>query len=185
MEAAQVEFERLRATVTEQAVALHLREGTDTPQKTAEHLSGLLAYRQDRAGGFMATTLLQATPTETVGQVRSRLVGLSEHRNEIEAVVVIDEEGRLMADLALFDLLAAPDGQGLGELVERLGNPEPVTVDVEADVDDVAGRLIESRRSSLLVVEGDCRPLGRILADDVLDALRASESRLHFPRLLQ
>ena len=155
------------------------------PQKTAEHLSGLLAYRQDRAGGFMTTTLLQATPTETVGQVRSRLVGLSEHRNEIEAVVVIDEEGRLMADLALFDLLAAPDGQGLGELVERLGNPEPVTVDVEADVDDVAGRLIESRRSSLLVVEGDCRPLGRILADDVLDALRASESRLHFPRLLQ
>ena len=48
----------------------------------------------------------------------------------------------------------------------------------------VAERLIEARRLSLVVVEGD-KPLGRILADDVLDALVPAKGRIHFPRLLQ
>jgi hypothetical protein len=35
------------------------------------------------------------------------------------------------------------------------------------------------------VVDDDGRPLGRILSDDVLDALVPGHGRLHFPRLLQ
>jgi len=154
------------------------------PPDTAQQLRALLGYRQDRAGGFMSTTLAQAASSSTVAQVRAQLAGLVEHRNEIEAVVVLDDGGCLLADLVLFDLLTAADDQSLGERVEQLGHPEPVTVDAGADVDTVAGALIESRRSSLLVVDDERRPLGRILADDVLDALRAGDSRLHFPRLL-
>jgi len=154
------------------------------PPVTGEHLRVLLGYRQDRAGGFMSTTLAQAVSSSTVADVRAQLAALVEHRSEIEAVVVLDEGGCLLADLALFDLLTAADGWTLGELVTRLGHPEPLTVTADADVDTVAGALIESRRSSLLVVDDQRRPLGRILADDVLDALRAGESRLHFPRLL-
>ena len=36
---------------------------------------------------------------------------------------------------------------------------------------EVAGQLVEARRLSLVVVDDDGRPIGRILADDVLDAL--------------
>ena len=49
---------------------------------------------------------------------------------------------------------------------------------------DVAARLIETRRHSMVVVDDDGRPLGRILADDVLDALVPTKGRFHFPRLL-
>jgi hypothetical protein len=49
----------------------------------------------------------------------------------------------------------------------------------------VATEMVESRRSSLLVVDGQGRPLGRILSDDVLDALVPGHGRLHFPRLLR
>ena len=37
----------------------------------------------------------------------------------------------------------------------------------------------------VLVVDDDGKPLGRILSDDVLDALVPGHGRLHFPRLLQ
>jgi hypothetical protein len=36
-----------------------------------------------------------------------------------------------------------------------------------------------------IVVDDDDRPVGRILADDVIDALLPERGRLHFPRLLQ
>ena len=53
-----------------------------------------------------------------------------------------------------------------------------------ASADEVAERLIESRRLSMVVVDDDGRPIGRILADDVLDALVPTKGRFHFPRLL-
>jgi CBS domain-containing protein len=49
----------------------------------------------------------------------------------------------------------------------------------------VATEMVESRRSSLLVVDEKGRPLGRILSDDILDALVPGHGRLHFPRLLR
>ncbi len=49
----------------------------------------------------------------------------------------------------------------------------------------MATELVESRRSSLLVVDDHGLLLGRILSDDVLDALVPGHGRLHFPRLLQ
>ena len=56
---------------------------------------------------------------------------------------------------------------------DLLGEREPVMVGVEAKLAEVAERLIESRHSSVVVVDDDGRPLGRILADDVVDALDA------------
>ena len=51
--------------------------------------------------------------------------------------------------------------------------------------DEVAERLIDARRMSVVVVDDDDRPVGRILADDVIDALMPERGRIHFPRLLQ
>lgn len=147
-------------------------------------LRSLLVYREDRAAGFMTTTLARATAADTVAAVRTRLAGMVEHRSEIDAVLVVDSDGHVEADVTLFDLLVAPVDQLMGALMDRLSTPGPLTVGVDADVETVAARLIESRRSSLLVVDSEDRPLGRILADDVLDALRPGDSRLHFPRLL-
>jgi len=57
-------------------------------------------------------------------------------------------------------------------------------VSPHASANEVAARLIETRRHSMVVVGEDGRPLGRILADDVLDALVPTKGRFHFPRLL-
>ena len=98
-------------------------------------------------------------------------------------MAVLDQAGTLLGDVSAFDLLISDGGRPVGELIDP-DNP-PVTLHPDADLDLVATELVESRRSSLLVVDDDGRPLGRILADDVLDALVPGHGRLHFPRLLQ
>jgi Mg/Co/Ni transporter MgtE len=129
----------------------------------------------------MTTVLALARPEESVSDVARRLAELFDHRSEVDAVAVVDEEGRLLGDLTLFDLVVAPPDAAVGTLIHE---ERPVTVRPDAPVDEVAAQLVESRRSSLLVVDEEDRPVGRILADDVVDALMG-RGRLHFPRLLQ
>jgi CBS domain-containing protein len=155
------------------------------PAERAAHLSGLLAYPEDQAGGFMTTTLVCVGDDSTVRQVRGTLRESSDHRSEIDSVVVLDSDGCLIGDVALFDLLVAGDEQRLAEVLAVDDRSAPISVRADADAREVAAALVESRRSSVLVVDGGGRPLGRILADDIVDALTPDRGRLHFPRLLQ
>jgi CBS domain-containing protein len=153
------------------------------PAQTQRELARLLGYPGDEAGGFMTSVLACAGPGERVGEVRERLASQIEHRTEIDSVAVLDPDGHLIGDIPAFDLLISDDDQRLGDLIDP-DNPL-VTLSPDTSLDAVATELVESRRSSLLVVDESGRPLGRILSDDVLDALVPGHGRLHFPRLLQ
>jgi Mg/Co/Ni transporter MgtE len=93
---------------------------------------------------------------------------------------VVDENGRLLSDLPLFDLLVADDSTPLSELIP---DTRPVTVHPEAFLDEVVDRLTEARASSVVVVDPEGRPMGRVLADDVIDALKEGGLRLKLPWL--
>lgn len=150
-------------------------------EEQREELTELLEYREDTAGGFMTTSLVIATPNEGVALVRDRLRAEREHAGDIDAVAVVDEGGRYLDDVSLFELAIAGPDQPISELI---GECTPVTVMVSAEVAEVASQLIESRRSSVVVVDPDYHPVGRILADDIIDALLPERGRFHFPRLL-
>jgi CBS domain-containing protein len=152
---------------------------------TAGELSALLSYPEREAGGFMTTTLVQARPGSTIGEVKQAVAALGQHREEIDAVVICRDDGDLVADLPLFDLVTHADDVTVSDVLTADGHPEPLTVLPDASVADVADQLVRTRRSSLLVVDEQGQALGRILADDVLDALLPERGRLHFPRLLQ
>ena len=153
------------------------------PPATARELARLLGYPADEAGGVMTTVLACAEPSETVEEVRRRLVKLAKHQTEIDSVVVLDEDGRVIGDVSAFDLLVHKSGAPLAKLIDP-DNP-PVTLRPDADLDTVATEMVDSRRSSLLVVDDEGKPLGRILSDDVLDALVPGHGRLQFRRILQ
>ncbi|HUZ37722.1 MAG TPA: CBS domain-containing protein [Streptosporangiaceae bacterium] len=153
------------------------------PAPTQRELARLLGYPGDEAGGVMTTVLACAKPEETVEQVRRRLAELARHQTEIDSVAVLDEDGRLIGDVSAFDLLVSDGDTTLAGLIDP--DELPVTLRPDDDLDKVATEMVESRRSSLLVVDDEGRPLGRILSDDVLDALVPGHGRLHFPRLLQ
>ncbi|RSO19155.1 magnesium transporter [Streptomyces sp. WAC 06725] len=152
----------------------------------AGELRRLLAHREGTAGGVMTTLLVTARREETVAEVRARLAGQAEHRTEIDAVAVVDDTGRLLCDLALFDLAMAKDTTAVADLAAghaQFGSP--ATVSADTPLVETADQLVATRASSLLVVDGTDRPLGRILADDLLDALLPARGRLHFRRFLQ
>jgi CBS domain-containing protein len=153
------------------------------PAATQRELARLLGYPEDEAGGVMTTVLCCASPDDTVAEVRKRLRKLAKHQTEIDSVAVIDAMGTLIGDVSAFDLLVNDGEKPLSKLIDP-GNP-PVTLRPDADMDTVATEMVESRRSSLLVVDDEGKPLGRILSDDVLDALVPGHGRLHFTRLLQ
>ncbi|HET9691045.1 MAG TPA: CBS domain-containing protein [Acidimicrobiales bacterium] len=153
--------------------------------RAARQLTDLLEHPADEAAGFMTSTLARVHPDDEVAVIVARLRDRVEQRNEIDAVVVVDGLGHLLADIPLFDVLVADPSTTFEELMVAERHHDPVTVAEDAGVEEVASRLIESRRSSVLVVDPDRRPVGRILADDVLDALSPGQGRLHFPRLLQ
>jgi len=150
------------------------------PPATASRLLSLLDYADDTAGGLMTTNLVLVTPDETVAAVRRGLRDAQEHRTDIDAVIVVDEDGRLLDDVTLFELFVAEPDAKMAELIRP---PAPVTIHPDATAPEVVEALIESRGSSLLVVDFEGHPLGRILADDVVDSLMPDQARRHFPKL--
>jgi CBS domain-containing protein len=146
-----------------------------------EELTELLEFKEDRAGGFMTTNLVVTYLGASVNQVRDSLRAEGDHAVDIDAVAVVDDAGLFLGDVRLFDLAIAEPEQLVADL---LSATEPVMVGVDAEVAEVADHLTESRQSSVVVVDDEGHPLGRILADDVIDALRPERGRLHFPRLL-
>ena len=144
-------------------------------------LRQLLAYPDDSAGGLMTTRLVCARADDTVDKVRSALARERDEHVEIDAVAVVDADGQLIDDVGVVDLLVGGLDQTIGELVS---DTDPMTVAPSAGLSEVVDRLIDSRRSSVLVVDDEGRPVGRILADDVIDALVPNRGRFRRPLLI-
>lgn len=151
------------------------------PTAQADRLRALLLYREGSAGGVMTTNLVLVRPDQTVGQVRRILRSQAEHQADVDAVIIVDETGRLVHDIGLFELLVAAKDDCV---IDVAGPPEPVTVSPDASLDEVVERFIDSRGSSVLVIDDDERPVGRILADDLVDALVPDRGKVRFLRLL-
>lgn len=152
------------------------------PDEKAAVLRSLLDFEEDVAGGFMTTAFIVAPTSSTIGELAARLAAHEDCPDELDAVALVDDDGVFVWDLPLLQLLIRPAETVLAELV---GESDPVTVGTQAPVDEVAQRLIDARRMSVIVVDDEDRPVGRILADDVIDALLPERGRMHFPRLLQ
>jgi CBS domain-containing protein len=152
------------------------------PATTARQLRDLLAFPEDTAGGFMNANLVLVREGDTVAEVRQRLRELATQQPDLDAVLVTDDQGRLVDVVGLLELFVAEPGQRMAELA---GPPEPVTIGPDSGLSEVVDGLVEGRASTLVVVDEAGRPLGRILADDVIDALLPERGRLHFPRLLR
>lgn len=152
------------------------------PDKAAD-LEDLIDYEEDTAGGMMTTSLIEVSMDEPIADVIKNLRKNAEHRSDIDAVVVIDEDGNYMADIPLFDLLIADDEDAAISSLIPDDDDNSQTVNVDDDVDRIVEVLTSSRRSSVVVIE-DGAPVGRILADDVIDAIIPEERRFRFPRLL-
>lgn len=147
------------------------------PQHAAR-LRRLLEFPEYSAGGLMTTRLAHAHLGDTVDDVRERIRVEFDERADVDGVILVDDAERLVDDVAVVDLLVADRDQQIGELAS---SHPPITVTSSAPLTEVIDHLIDSRRGSVVVVDDERRPMGRILADDVIDALVPERGRRRLP----
>jgi CBS domain-containing protein len=150
------------------------------PKNIARKIKRVLDYEEETAGGIMTTDLLIAKDSDNVKSVIQTLKASNDDAASLNSVVIVDKEGKLLYDLPLSNLVIADDNATLKQLMKP---PATLTVNPEASLKEVAELLIESRATSIVVAGSNEKPLGRILADDLLDVLLPKD-RFHFPRLL-
>ncbi|WP_210717791.1 magnesium transporter MgtE N-terminal domain-containing protein [Amycolatopsis acididurans] len=140
----------------------------------AQGLRTLLDHREGTAGAAMTPVLVTAVETDTVADVAQRLREQTEHAGDLDAICVVGADGRLVDDVSLLELLLAGPETPIARLI---GPPWPVTVDLGTPLREVVGHFIDARRQSVVVLDEDGRPSGRILADDLVDALVPDHAR--------
>ncbi len=153
---------------------------TQVDVKERADLDRLLLHDSDTAGGLMTSYLLSVPETATVAEVRALLTAEAEHRFDLDSVLVVGDDGRLVDDVSVFELLVAQAEQLVSELV---GPPWPVTVDVATRTADIIDAFVGNRGTSVVVVDQDHHPVGRILSDDVIDRLATTARRRPLGRL--
>jgi CBS domain-containing protein len=149
-------------------------------QNSVAQVEEVLSHDESTAGGFMNTALLMAHASQTVDDIIEQLNVIQAEVVNLDAVVITNEQNKFVYDLPLAELLLAKPSDKLEKLIKQ---PPVVTANSSDSIKQVAELLVESRRSSLVVLDDKQQPIGRILADDIVDALLPGSGRFHFPRL--
>ena len=134
---------------------------------TAKQLRHLVTFDETLAGGIMTSHMLITKEKETVSHAIALLVKNRE-RDISDGVVVVDSRGRLVDHIQVVELLAAKPTDTLDTLV---GPPFPTSVKLDTKLNEVIDEFSNNRGSSIVVVDDKGKPVGRILADDLVDAL--------------
>jgi CBS domain-containing protein len=138
----------------------------------AKQLRRLVEFDETHAGGIMTTHMLIVKESDTVSDALKLLV---EHRERdiSDGVTVVDSKGKLLDHIQIIELIAAKPSEKLESLVAA---PFPMAVGIETPLDDVIEEFSNNRGSSVIVVDEKGKPVGRILADDIIDAMVPAES---------
>ena len=145
----------------------------------AEELGELLAYPEDTAGGMMTTEFVALPASLTCAQAIDRLRELEPDAETIYYVYLTDDEDRLVGVLSLRDLIVARPDTSVAEVMI----PEPVTVGVLADEDEVAEVVAHYNLLAVPVVDASSHLVGIVTVDDAMDAIVPAAWRKRLPRL--
>jgi magnesium transporter len=141
----------------------------DLPEEEREETEKLLQYEPDTAGGLMTTELVSVGQSVTVEEALTqvRAAARSGRRESMHAIYVIDADGKLVGVMSVRELLAAPEGAKIADVMHT----EIVSVQTSADREDVARVTSEYDLVAVPVVDGFGRIVGLITVDDVIDAI--------------
>lgn len=143
-------------------------------------LRSLLEFEEDTAGGMMTSALVLVSSSGTVADAVAALTAVRGTPDQAARVLMTDADGALVDDISALELLGQAPGR---PLLELSGPPWPVTVTPDAPLRDVVDAIREHEGAFVVVVDDARRPLGRILADDIVDALADEGRRWPWQRL--
>ena len=77
----------------------------------------------------------------------------------------------------MIELVSAKPASALSDLI---GPPFPTAVHIDTPLDEVIDEFSNNRGSSIIVIDSANKPVGRIMADDLVDALVARSAKRGF-----
>lgn len=144
------------------------------PAEMRRETQELLAYDPETAGGLMTTQIVSVLGTDTAeaafAQVRA--IARSGRREAMNIVYVTNAARRLIGVLSLRELLAAPDGAPISEVMRT----EVQTVLPTSHREDVARIISEYDIVALPVVSEQGALLGMVTVDDVIDVIQQEQT---------
>ncbi len=142
---------------------------SDLPSAARQETERLLQYEPDTAGGLMTTQFVAVPQGLTIEDAltRVRSAARSGQRESMHAIYVTDDDGVLLGVMSLRELVAAPEGS----IVADVMTGEVVKVAANADRSDVTSLTSEYDLVAVPVVDGFGKLVGVITVDDVIDAI--------------
>ncbi|MHB8895761.1 MAG: magnesium transporter MgtE N-terminal domain-containing protein, partial [Candidatus Geothermincolia bacterium] len=134
----------------------------------ASVVSELLGYDPTTAGGRMTTEFVAVPVTMTTDKTIEYLREVGPEAETIYYVYVVDREGHLSGVLSLRDLLRAPPGEQVGNLMMR----DVITAETLDDQERVADKLTRYNLLAVPVVDDDHVLKGIVTVDDAIDVMK-------------
>lgn len=135
-------------------------------------LRALLLYDEDTAAGIMTSDLIKIGADATVEAAVAELTAARDRPDQVASVVVMDGD-RAIAEISAAQLLGVAPERPVSQLI----NSALVTIAAQASMGEVIEAIADHRGTGLLVVDDAGTPIGRILADDVVDVLAREHER--------
>jgi len=154
--------------------------GLMEPDEAAD-VRELLSYPEETAGGLMTTDFITVSPDETAQQVIERLRKLAPSADQVYYLYVTEESGRLLGTLTLRGLIVADPSTRVRELTR----PEPISVEVGVDAEEVAAAIARYNLLALPVVDAEGRMQGIVTVDDAFERALGEGWRRRLPAIFE
>ncbi|HXG10009.1 MAG TPA: magnesium transporter [Gemmataceae bacterium] len=130
-------------------------------------IATLVRYEENTAGALMTTDYAWLPANITVAEALDRLRLQAPDKETIYYVYVLDEQRKLLGVLSLRDLILAPRGA----LIKDIMDTKVVTVGVNDDREQVAQEIARYDLLAIPVIDEEGRLVGIVTHDDVMDVV--------------
>jgi magnesium transporter len=134
-------------------------------REEAEDVKELLAYDADSAGGLMTNDFVVLRPELTAAEAIDWVRREAPEKETVYYLYVTDDAGVLKGVLSLRELVLADPPDAVAEIM----SDHPVTVPLDADIDEVATTAAKYNLLAVPVVDPQNHVVGIVTVDDLLD----------------
>lgn len=147
----------------------------------ASDVRELLAYGEETAGGLMTTDFITVTPEMTAEQVIGRLRELHPDADQVYYLYVTDSDGMLVGTITLRGLIVASPETAVSDFMR----PEPISVGVDLDAEQVGAAIARYNLLALPVVDAEGRMQGIVTVDDAFERALGEGWRKRLPEIYE
>jgi len=143
------------------------------PPANQAKIRSLLSHNPETAGGMMNPDFIQVPADTSAAEALARVRGSDLGPQQSSIVCVVDDAEKLVGTVPLVDLVRADGPQKVSGLLES----STPSVALEAEIPEVARLMSDYNMQAMPVVDSECRPVGVVTIDDVLELLVPEEWR--------